>query len=1018
MFRTLLNGQSEGVYVIDAETFKISFINDAAKEIFGLVGDPVGRPCYEVFEGNSKACPTCPHVNNYREERTVTRNKRVLEIRNMYYEEDGRKYYAEFAKDVTLEQNAAVAEEQAQMVLTMALEQSNLIYWEYDLQTHTCYRSDRYVRLIGGAFKVPMIPEELEKDDSIGKKEQRLLRSMYERILNGEDEVEEEMLVRILGREVWCRIHFSTVVDVKGDRVKAVCVMQNLEELKELEESLFAAAKQNQFEFFTYDIITDKLTAYRDEQGRNAYAGKDSNTIKAEEQLNIHPDDLNLVIDSIRGAKEGAVNQEITVRRHDKRYESYRLYRIRLDTFFDNSGNPVKIYGTVKDITEDERDMRQYRVQMAFMETYKRASLAYADLNLETNRVTHVKTKHQNLRKAIDNKSLENWVENMAAHIEGEQYVRLFRKCFFMEKLKMDYVRDRKRTEISVPFWLDENKLIYARFIVNLIDNPVSKDVEGYIIIRDETEQQLRAEVGKSVIGTDYDLVALVDIYDGKIDNIFGYEYLGFHDEKNETFDSYVRELALRTVKDEVNKLYDLSFEYVKTEIEEKGRFSMMLNLDSADGEGILQKNFSMVRLENFPSKLLLGIQDVTNLYQQEKEIQQTLRKALEKAKAGENAKMDFLSRMSHDLRTPLNGIIGLADIATDECNDANILSYLEKINASGKLLVSLVNDILDVAQGEEKKMTLRPEAYSMREFLDTINQVIVEQCKSKSIEYNEEMSGVKDLWFNVDKLRFNQVFLNLLSNAVKYTPEGGKVTFKGEVVKKEDNICHIEFHVIDNGIGMSESFIEHAFDVFSQGANGRNDGTGSGLGLAIVKQIIDLTGCEIFIDSELNKGTDMKVIAPLSLAKPQVVEQSKEVNEEAENMDFGNKVTVLVAEDQPLNAKIIVKMLNKKGIRVDLAEDGRRAVSTFLSSNPGHYAAILMDVRMPIMNGLEATKVIRSHTERSDVDIPIIAATANAFLEDREQCIEAGMTDYITKPINTRELYDKMSIYISGYSL
>ena len=446
-----------------------------------------------------------------------------------------------------------------------------------------------------------------------------------------------------------------------------------------------------------------------------------------------------------------------------------------------------------------------------------------------------------------------------------------------------------------------------------------------------------------------------------------------------------------------------VSLDYVLKSVKSKGKYKVNITAVTTCG---VQKRIQMsyIPINKFPNMLLMGVRDVSEIYAEEKKKRDILKKALAEAKAGENAKIDFLSRMSHDLRTPLNGILGMAQIALDESNEAEIQEYQRKIISSGQMLLSLVNDILDISQAEEKKFILHPEVYSVREFLESINNIIGEQCRSKGVIYTADFKQIADRAFMVDRLRFGQIFLNLLSNSCKYTGEGGNVDFTATVLSEKDGIVTVEFKVKDTGIGMSEEFLAHAFDAFSQANTSTIDTRqGSGLGLSIVKQLVDLFKGKIDVTSKKGYGTEVKVI--LNLEECEDKTAKKELAEKAKSGDISGK-RALVVEDQPLNAKILIKLLTQKGIFTDFAEDGRKAVDTYLESKEGYYDIILMDIRMPVLDGIAATKEIRKHKERKDYNLPIIATTANAFVEDKEKCIAAGMNDHLAKPINSKELY------------
>lgn len=364
------------------------------------------------------------------------------------------------------------------------------------------------------------------------------------------------------------------------------------------------------------------------------------------------------------------------------------------------------------------------------------------------------------------------------------------------------------------------------------------------------------------------------------------------------------------------------------------------------------------------------------------------------------NAKTEFVSKMSHDIRTPLNGILGMTYLAKAETNPPKTGEYLDKIDLSGHFLLSLVNDILDMNKIVGKNFDLHPEPYPFEEFKSYIVAIIAPLCLKKGIACiidNLELEGA----FLVDRLRFNQVFVNLLSNSVKYTKPGGHVHLCYANVSSDDKTFIGEIIVEDNGIGMSEEFQKRMFEPFTQEKDTMAN-MGSGLGLFIVKQLVESMGGSIRVESKPGRGT--RFIVSLSL---ELVPITKEAPLVQEDMDLLDGLRVLLCEDNEINAEIASQMLERRGVTADVAENGRVGLEKFESSEVGYYDLILMDIRMPVMDGFEAAKKIQQ-LDRSDAkEIPIIALTADAYLQDEEKSTSCGMVAHIAKPVNADNLYE-----------
>jgi signal transduction histidine kinase/ActR/RegA family two-component response regulator len=402
---------------------------------------------------------------------------------------------------------------------------------------------------------------------------------------------------------------------------------------------------------------------------------------------------------------------------------------------------------------------------------------------------------------------------------------------------------------------------------------------------------------------------------------------------------------------------------------------------------------------------------DFTDMQLARMEQEEKLREALRQAQQAAIAKDDFLSRMSHDIRTPLNGILGMTMLAQEENTSWHVGRYLEKIDISGHFLLGLVNDILDMSKISAGKLELHPEPYSEFEFVQYIDSVIRPLCEAKGIHFHLPQGSTFCCTIMIDKLKYNQIFFNILSNAVKFTPPGGNVTLKVVNPQRVGNHIESDFYIIDDGIGMSAEFQKRLFQPFEQENTARNDARdGTGLGLAIAKQLVDLMGGTIRVQSEQGKGStfilhfDFTVVPDVEAeAEPQVSTLSL------------RGYRILVVEDNEINGEILMAFVEQQGMLPELARNGVEAVGRFEESPPGYFAAVLMDVRMPVMDGLEVTRRIRCLARPDAAAVPILAITANAYADDVRECLEAGMDDHIAKPIEPKVLYEKLRYYVAA---
>ena len=401
---------------------------------------------------------------------------------------------------------------------------------------------------------------------------------------------------------------------------------------------------------------------------------------------------------------------------------------------------------------------------------------------------------------------------------------------------------------------------------------------------------------------------------------------------------------------------------------------------------------------------------------------------AKERAEEGSRAKSQFLSNMSHDIRTPMNAIVGYLNLAkelhhvcencpmykNEPCPDQipdRMFDFLKKIDASSQHLLALINDVLEMSRIESGKMELELEGINIVTALDEVRDMFATQMKGKNISFSVDNSGVRNKFVVCDKNRLNRVLLNLLSNAYKFTPEGGNisVTLK-QVSEVRDVFADYELRVKDSGIGMTPEFAAKVFEAFERERTSTvSKIQGTGLGMAITKSIVDLMGGDIRVETAPGEGTEFIIEVTFELAEDMQEESANEIQDAAQVVDFTNKKLLLV-DDIEVNREIAKMLLECEGFIVDTASDGSEAVEKVAAAKAGDYDLILMDIQMPIMNGYEAAKKIRKLENPALAKIPIIAMTANAFSEDVKAALDAGMNAHIAKPIDVPKMMETLA--------
>lgn len=460
--------------------------------------------------------------------------------------------------------------------------------------------------------------------------------------------------------------------------------------------------------------------------------------------------------------------------------------------------------------------------------------------------------------------------------------------------------------------------------------------------------------------------------------------------------------------------------EYILEQFKTKSIFSINMK-DISKGRPVFLA-FDFIKVSDDGNQFVVCSRDITDVLAKENEQKQKLKEALDLADAANKAKTTFLFNMSHDIRTPMNAILGFTNMAMKNTKDeAKLMDCLRKTQQSGNMLVSLINNVLEVSRIESGHAKVEEKPVDAFRSFRSIDDTMMELAKSKDIDLKFEFGKYENRYAYCDVIRCSRIFVNIISNAIKYTPNGGKVVMKAEQVTFGNDVCIYRSTISDNGIGMSEEFQKHIFEQFTRESNTTLSGVeGTGLGMTVVKSFVDLLGGKISFTSKKDVGTTFVVELPFKIQQPpykyydpetgQIVDVDASLEEDEIKTDFSGK-KVLLVEDNMLNAEITTEILHDEGFVVEHANDGSVAVEFLKEKGPSYYDIVLMDIQMPRMNGYEATKHIRDMYPNAN--IPIIALSANAFQEDKEQSIAAGMNDHVAKPIDIKQLLIIVARYI-----
>ncbi len=471
---------------------------------------------------------------------------------------------------------------------------------------------------------------------------------------------------------------------------------------------------------------------------------------------------------------------------------------------------------------------------------------------------------------------------------------------------------------------------------------------------------------------------------------------------KDKTYDENIKEYAEKIVapEDRARFLETVEFDSLMNYFKKSGN-EVSIEYDVIiDGERRrYQGKFTFSTQDPEGVKIYVGVRDITKIEEERTEYNRRLMSALAEAEEANKGKSYFLFNMSHDIRTPLNAVIGYSELAKKHLDDRDVLEdYISKIQICGNQLLGLIGDVLDMAKIESGKIDLSLNPCLCQDMMNEVVVSVNESAKEKGLSF-EASGNACHTTILCDKVKVQKILLNILSNAVKYTPGGGKVTLSvHEEIKGDGDLSDFTFVIRDNGIGISKEFLPYVFNSFSRERNATLSGvSGTGLGMTITKRLVDAMGGKIEIESEQGKGTTVTVFLTFKRFENKVIEKKEEKLPE---ISLEGK-RVLLAEDNEINSEIASEMLREVGISTEVVTNGEECVNALLSHSAGYYDLVLMDVQMPVMDGYEATRTIRRFQDKDKRMIPVIAMTANVFEEDKEKAYQSGMNGHLSKPID-----------------
>ena len=1026
LFQSIANEMADGVYVIDKESYELLYTNES-KHLFATGQNCTGQKCYQALHGKDSPCSFCtlkshaPDGEEHEMHVEGTENYYTTRFREIVW--NGIPAYVKYIRDITQEVQTRREKERLEQYFQTVVKNLPggvaVVRYEKDGSMVPEFLSDGFAAMTGMSLQAAWKLYRQDAMAGVHPDDLNWVRQQMDAYIAGGDSTCEIIyrLQRGDGGYNWVKNNLTMIQNEEGEsRVYAVYndITREREEQERVRQQYNRLIMQHyrtpgpnaliighcnitqnrilEIIDYTNSALLETFGTSR-EQFFTGISGLIPDESERREFLSIY---LNAPALAAFARNETERLLECFVQLPQESRGRYVQFKMNMVTTPDSGG--VTGILTVTDITEQTISHR------ILHQTSVTSYDFIIDLNLfEDTYAVLIRNKNARCVPPQHGRHSEQMAKMLDTAIVPKD------KQAYASALAPQEILRRLHEEGAYTFSfsiLDEHGDIRTK---NMTVSAVDLRLGRVCLVRTDITESMREQQGLlNMMAYTFELLVFIEITSGRftmytrqtvLGNLSPYILENYNDSVERLEEFYLSGEGSAQVKEQFN------LHTIVRRLEEKpSGYDFVFPYRSQDG--VRYKQINVLWGDENHRTVCMVRADVTDMLAEERQTKKALEQALVLAEDANRAKSDFLSSMSHDIRTPMNAIMGMTALAVAHLDDSSrVADCLHKISISSKHLLSLVNDVLDMSKIERSKITLNRMNISLPELLEQLSAIMTPQARAGGIQFELHTREIMHEHFYGDPLRINQILINILSNAIKFTPEGGRVTFLAQEIPPlhAGDKVRFRFTIEDTGIGMSQEFLSHIFVPFTRSSTAAQI-EGTGLGLSITKGLVDLMGGTITVESQVHQGTVFQIELECETAQADDASHTAAYDTGSDSPAGGKlfeKRRFLVAEDNAINAEILCELLEMEGAACVLKTDGAQAVREFQGTQPGTYDAILMDIQMPEMNGYEATRAIRELSRPDAQEIPIVAMTANAFAEDIQASMDAGMTAHVAKPID-----------------